>query len=142
MTRHSRGNGSYTLKVTFVFPGDLDTPTGGYRYDRAIIAQMREMGHEVMLASLAGGYPFPTEEDKAKGLELVSSTRKASIAVVDGLAGGAHPELLERLAVRMPVVSLLHHPLCMETGLTHEECKHLKETEARYPADLNPCAID
>ena len=34
------------MKGDFVFavPGDLDTPTGGYAYDKRMIAELRELG--------------------------------------------------------------------------------------------------
>ena len=34
------------VKGDFVFavPGDLDTPTGGYAYDKRMIAELRELG--------------------------------------------------------------------------------------------------
>ena len=118
------------MKIAFVFPGDLDTPTGGYRYDRAIISQLRTIGHEIILVSLPGEYPFPSLVDKKTGLEIINSLEAVDIAIVDGLAGGAHPKLLELLSRQLSVVSLLHHPLCLETGLTDKQSKKLKESEA------------
>ena len=44
----------------FVVPGDLETRTGGYGYDRQIIAGLRQRGWVVHLVSLAGNYPFPS----------------------------------------------------------------------------------
>lgn len=34
-------------RVAFAVPGPLDTPTGGYAYDRRIMAELRHLGWEV-----------------------------------------------------------------------------------------------
>ena len=39
-TRRRFGEGDFVFAV----PGDLDTPTGGYAYDKRMIAELRELG--------------------------------------------------------------------------------------------------
>jgi glycosyltransferase involved in cell wall biosynthesis len=117
------------MRILFVIPGDIDLPTGGYRYDRHIILEWRKSRQEVDLISLEGNYPFPTDEEKANALKAIEHFPPAEIAVVDGLLGGASPEFLKKLADKMPVVSLLHHPLCLENGLSEQVAKELKESE-------------
>ena len=34
-------------RVTFAVPGDLDTPTGGYAYDKRVVAELRALGWQV-----------------------------------------------------------------------------------------------
>ena len=40
------------LSIYFAFPGDLETPTGGYRYDRRLIGELRRMGIKVKTVAL------------------------------------------------------------------------------------------
>ena len=47
--------------VYFVFPGNLDTPTGGYHYDRRLIGELRAAGLTVEPVSLPAGFPFPDQ---------------------------------------------------------------------------------
>ncbi|MGI9350416.1 MAG: glycosyltransferase family 4 protein [Rhizobiaceae bacterium] len=119
------------MRILFVIPGDINLPTGGYRYDRAMIEEWRKAGHVVDLLSLPGNYPFPTISDKQSALDILKTEQSASIAVVDGLAGGAHPEFLKHLATKMPVVALIHHPLCLESGLDTQAAKTLESLEAQ-----------
>lgn len=118
------------MTVAFIFPGQLDTPTGGYRYDAQIIEALSAAGQEVELVSLEGNYPFPTEEEKRSAIQRVNSLGNCNLAVVDGLAGGAAPELMQQLATVMPVAALVHHPLCLEAGLSENQAKSLRACEA------------
>jgi hypothetical protein len=45
--------------VTFAVPGSLDQPTGGYKYDRRVIAGLRRRGCEVDVIDLGDGFPRP-----------------------------------------------------------------------------------
>ena len=38
--------------IYFAYPGDLETATGGYHYDRRLIGELRGMGVEVETLSL------------------------------------------------------------------------------------------
>ncbi|MEM9277845.1 MAG: glycosyltransferase family 4 protein [Pseudomonadota bacterium] len=120
------------MKILFIIPGDINLPTGGYRYDRAIIHELQALGHEVNLVSLTGNYPFPSEVEKQAAIELIEALPTANdIAVIDGLAGGAHPELIRKLSKTLPVVALVHHPLCLENGLDEETARKLETSEAQ-----------
>ena len=119
------------MHILFVIPGDINLPTGGYRYDRKMIEEWRGKGHVVDLLSLPGNYPFPTASEKKLALKFLDKVPASSIAVVDGLAGGAHPEFLKQLSEIMPVIALVHHPLCLESGLNSDSRKNLKNLEAK-----------
>jgi len=48
-------------RAAFAVPGDLETPTGGYAYDKRIIAELARMGWQIELVDLGEGFPFPSE---------------------------------------------------------------------------------
>ena len=55
------------MKGDFVFavPGDLDTPTGGYAYDKRMIAELRELGWRPQVVNLGEGFPHPNALTRA-----------------------------------------------------------------------------
>ena len=117
------------MHILFVIPGDINLPTGGYRYDREIISAWKTSNISVELISLEGNYPFPSEANKTSAIKAVSKFPNADIAVVDGLLGGASPGFLKALSKRMPVVALIHHPLCLENGLDGTTANKLEASE-------------
>ncbi len=122
--------------IVFAIPGDIDLPTGGYAYDRRLLAEWRESGIAADHLALPGSFPDPTPEDLAETGRLILSQPFDSALLIDGLAYGAFPESIAAgLAGR--VVALVHHPLGLETELTPERAGALRSGEAaalRYAA--------
>lgn len=115
-------------EVVFAIPGDLNTPTGGYRYDRRVIDLLPEHGWKVRHLELPGDFPKPTEASLAKSVELISEMPAEALVVIDGLAFGAMPvEYVQQ--IRQPIVGLVHHPLALETGIDAGQAKYLDRTE-------------
>ena len=107
--------------VVFAIPGDLASPTGGYHYDRRVLALLPSFGVEAQHVELPGAFPAPSRADLAETERLLAKTPPGATLLIDGLAYGAFPAaLVGRLA--RPVVALVHHPLCLETGLS--EARH------------------
>ena len=107
------------LTIGFAIPGDLATPTGGYRYDRMVMDGLAEFGISVIHVPLSARYPAPDTATRHATADLIRRTQ-VDLWLVDGLAFGAFgPVELEAFATpfTMPVIALVHHALCDETGL-------------------------
>ncbi len=115
-------------EIVFAIPGDLSLPTGGYGYDRRLLAEWREMGVAARHLPLPGSFPNPSEADLAETGRAILSTPYDSVLLIDGLAYGAFPESVAAgLAGR--VVALVHHPLGLETGLTPTQATEFARRE-------------
>ena len=99
--------------LAFAIPGDLETPTGGYAYDRRVIDGLRDQGRIVTHIALPGSFPDPSEKDLTAAMAALADVPSETVLMVDGLAYGVLP----RDALRMlgtPLVALVHHPLAFE----------------------------
>jgi glycosyltransferase involved in cell wall biosynthesis len=112
----------------FATPGDLSTPTGGYRYDRRVIEGLTKLGWTIRLLGLPGDFPTPSAASLKQTEELLASTPPRAAILFDGLAFGAiSAEIVARVPRRY--VALVHHPLALETGLSKERAAALHENE-------------
>ena len=118
-------------RIAFAVPGDLATPTGGYGYDRRIIAELQVLGWQIDVVSVGDGFPQPSAEQRAVALARLEALPEGIPVVVDGLALGALPEAAERIARRAPLVALVHHPLALEAGLSPADSRKLFESECK-----------
>jgi glycosyltransferase involved in cell wall biosynthesis len=117
--------------AAFAIPGNIDLPTGGYAYDRRLLALLGGFGVAVRHVALPGSFPTPTEEDLStaeRTLRAAAQARQRTVLVVDGLAYGAMPRsLIDTLPG--PVLALVHHPLCLEAGLAEARRAELRASE-------------
>ena len=124
------------VKVALVIPGSLETPTGGYIYDRRVAELASFHGVELSVISLPGDYPEPRPSDLANGHLLLKATSPDTVLLVDGLAYGVFPQAYA-LSLGRRIVALVHHPLGHETGLSEGRRRGLlaSETGALAVAD-------
>ncbi|WP_136600622.1 glycosyltransferase family 4 protein [Salinigranum halophilum] len=103
------------MRVAFVAPGDFETTSGGFRYDRRLVASLRETDDVSVYSVPWRRYPLSLFDAPATPLSRFSTD--ADVVVVDELA---HPTFAVRCAgVRedhTPVVALVHHLRCDERG--------------------------
>ena len=116
-------------RAVFVVPGQLGSLSGGYGYDRQIIAGLRELGWVVDPIELDGGFPWPDAAALQRAEARIAAIADGSTVVADGLAFGALPALAARHATRLRWVALVHHPLALEGGLDAAQRRQLFDSE-------------
>src|SRR5262249_52520720 len=121
--------GGVMAAVPFAVPGSLDQPPGGYKYDRRVIAGLRQRGCEVDVIDLGDGFPRPTPETVHAALPRLRRVPAGQPIVVDGLALGVLPDAAVALRSSHPLIALVHHPLALESGLTPAETATLRDSE-------------
>lgn len=115
-------------RVVFAIPGDIETRTGGYAYDRALLAGLRAQGVDVAHLPLGASFPEPTADDLSAAIAELSDLPADTIALVDALAYAVlPPEALSMIAA--PLVALVHHPLADETGLSAKQRRAFEASE-------------
>jgi glycosyltransferase involved in cell wall biosynthesis len=116
-----------TRSLSFAAPGALTTPTGGFVYDRRMVAGLRALGWQIEVTDLGDGFPFPSADTRALARARLAALPTDQPVVIDGLALGALPE-----AALQPLIALVHHPLALESGLSASAAAALRvsETEA------------
>jgi glycosyltransferase involved in cell wall biosynthesis len=116
-------------RFAFAVPGDLATPTGGYTYDRRMIAELKHLGWHIDLVDLGEGFPWPSDETRARAWLRLSDVPPGRTIVIDGLAFGVLPEAVLQLRVENALVALVHHPLALEAGLSIQQANILRTCE-------------
>jgi glycosyltransferase involved in cell wall biosynthesis len=115
-------------RFSFAVPGDLTTPTGGYRYDLRIIQELQRSGWTVDVLDLGSGFPFPTVAQRAAAIRILSDVPVGCPIVLDGLAFGALPEAAA-FQLRTPLIALVHQPLALESSLKPTQTRFFRNSE-------------
>jgi glycosyltransferase involved in cell wall biosynthesis len=119
------------IPAVFAIPGDIGLPTGGYMYDRRVLALLPRMGVAGQHLELPGSFPDPNAADLEETARLLAAIAPGAANMIDGLAYGAMPaDVISR--IRAPIIALVHHPLCLEAGLSkdRQEALHALEKTA------------
>ncbi|MEM9678314.1 MAG: glycosyltransferase family 4 protein [Pseudomonadota bacterium] len=114
--------------AAFAIPGDINTVTGGYIYERRLLEELRALGHDVVHIQLGGSFPDPTPEDMTHALDALVALPEERTLILDGLVYGSI-DTAGLAQVRAPIIAMIHHPLALETGLAAARRNHLFKTE-------------
>jgi glycosyltransferase involved in cell wall biosynthesis len=117
--------------VVFAVPGDLATATGGYVYDRRIVAELPKAGWQVDVLDIGANFPRASAAERATAHRRLTGVPAGLVIVIDGLAFGVMPESAEVLQRTHKLVALVHHPLALETGLQEWEAAQFRDSERR-----------
>lgn len=122
--------------VYFAIPGDLQALTGGYGYDRRLIAGLEALGLKVRVIPLSARFPAPDATARSEAAARIAGLPDGAVLIADGLAWGVLDELAVAHAQRLRIIALCHHPLAHETGLSAEQSRalHCSETRALQAA--------
>ena len=125
----------------FLVPGDPLARTGGYAYDRRIVAGLRALGHAVQVHALDASFPHPDDAALAAARRVLNALPSDAIVVIDGLALGAMPEVVAAEAARLRLIALVHHPLAAETGLDASRRRALFASEQAALAQVRKVIV-
>jgi glycosyltransferase involved in cell wall biosynthesis len=117
------------MRAALLVPAPLATISGGYIYDRKIIAASRAAGHAVDVQELAGTHPLADAQAEAAARAAWNALPEGAVPVIDGLGLPAFAPLADALAARHSV-GLIHHPTSHETGLPEADRARLHDIEA------------
>ncbi|MHB0776608.1 glycosyltransferase family 4 protein [Halomonas sp. WWR20] len=118
-------------EVTFIVAGDPAKLAGSYIYDARMVDALRDAGWQVSVIGLEGRFPEP-DALAARSLDDALQERPAgSHVVIDGLAFGGLPEIVEAHHERLALTALIHHPLADETGLGEPQRQRFLISETR-----------
>lgn len=127
--------------LTFAYPGDIDLPTGGYGYDRKLVAGLRELGWTVTLMPLGDGFPNPTDAALAQAETILTGLPDDKLVMVDSLAFGVMDQWARQDAKRLRIVALVHHPLSLETGLSADARAAFERSEKAALAEVRHVVV-
>jgi glycosyltransferase involved in cell wall biosynthesis len=106
-------------------------------YDARMVEGLRDLGWKVRVHNLRGRFPDPDAVAREELESALAGMRDATRVIVDGLAMGGLPDVVRAHATRLRIISMVHHPLAEETGLSADEQASLAESERRA---LGACA--
>jgi glycosyltransferase involved in cell wall biosynthesis len=114
-------------RIEFLIPGDLGSLTGGYTYDRELVAAMRSAGIEVGVRQLEEDL---TDADaRASAAQLIEDLPDGARVLIDGLALADLADALAAVAHRLHLYALVHHPAALETGMPEADAARIAERE-------------
>ncbi len=106
------------MRLSLLVPAPFSAVSGGYEYDRRMVAGLRAAGHMVQVYELAGSHPVPDDAATDAALVAFAAQPRDAMILIDGLGLPAFADLLDESEAR-PCIGLIHHPTSLEDG--HDE---------------------
>lgn len=123
-------------RLALLVPGPFDTVSGGYGYDRAIVAGLRATAQEVEVLELTGRHPLPDEAAESSARACWARVAPGAVPIIDGLALPSFAQVADEFAAR-GAVGLIHHPTALEPDRSEADRETLRQIErllfARLP---------
>lgn len=123
------------MHVCFFVPGPFTQLSGGFDYDRHMVAGLRAGGARVELAELAGTFPLTDTAARDAACAAWDRLPEGARPLIDGLALPAFAGMEDALAAR-GAVGLIHHPTALETGFSAADRESLRGIEQRLYGHL------
>jgi hypothetical protein len=99
--------------IYFFYPGDINTKTGGYIYEKNIIEYAKSKKLPFKSKELSSNYPFPLKEDIDELKQILLDIPVGSTLLFDGLIFECL-KILKKDLSDFKIVALIHHPLYLE----------------------------
>ncbi|MBR0656177.1 glycosyltransferase family 4 protein [Plastoroseomonas arctica] len=116
------------MDIALLVPAPFSTISGGYNYDRRIVAGLMALGHAVQVVELAGRHPLPDAAAEAAARAALEAIPDGTRIIIDGLGLPSFALLADSLEAR-GAMGLIHHPTALETGFPEEDRAALRGLE-------------
>jgi len=123
------------MHLALIVPAPFETISGGYAYDRHIVAGLRAAGHQVDVIEVAGTHPLADDCARDAACIAWDALGETARPLIDGLALPAFAGMDDALAAR-GAMALVHHPTALETGYSEPDRARLRGIEQRLLARL------
>jgi glycosyltransferase involved in cell wall biosynthesis len=128
------------MHLSLIVPAPFDAVSGGYAYDRRIVAGLREAGHVVQVVELAGTHPRADAAAGDAARAAWNALPDATRPIIDGLALPAFAGMADVLTARN-TGGVIHHPTALETGLHETDRAALLAIEKRLLPKLSRIVV-
>ncbi len=97
--------------------GDPLRPSGGNTYDVRVCAALRDLGWQVEVGEVEGGWPWTSGVGRGGLRRALAGIPDGSVVLVDGLLASRLPEVVVPAGGRLRVVLLVHLPVGVDDVL-------------------------
>ena len=116
------------MDIALLVPAPFETISGGYNYDRRMVAGLTALGHAVRVVELAGRHPLPDTTAEAAARPALNAAPEGTRIIIDGLGLPSFAPLADALETR-GAMGLIHHPTALETGFAEADRTSLRSIE-------------